>query len=118
MDFFRTLPYEFLYQKKLYDDTLFDFVFKPLGVDFGDKKLCVTHYKQWVKNFAKQMMPRVLRIKIRNNSEPLGENFLTKEMLHYLVENGVIKNDNDYLSTNEIMMLWYLQRVKKQLGEL
>lgn len=118
LDFFRTLSYRLLIDKKLYVSVLTEQYFVPMQVDFlVAQPLAALYRRQYWRSYVKQYVSRsaYLRYKAADKVDKLGEKFLTADMLADLVKWGICKDEHDYASYNEIMLLWYLQHVKRSL---
>lgn len=115
VDFFRCLPFEFLFKKKLYNDVLENDIFVNLNLNFVEPpKDSLFFKKQKIKNILKIFLPRFIHLKCKGNIDVLGEKYLTCEMVKELIDAGVMKDENDFLSQNEIMKSWYLLYLKSQ----
>lgn len=113
-NFFRSINYEQKYNTVFYDTFVEEKIFKPLNINYRKQK-STSCRKQHIKNLMKSFVPRRINLKLKNQTDLVTESYLAKEMLSELVETGVLKNEHDYFNSNEVMMLWYLEFVKKQL---
>ena len=71
---------------------------------------------QRFKNKIKLLLPRTLYLRYKQRSDLTTETYLLHEMLDELAKNGMANQLEDYVYGNELMLHWYLNRVKKQLG--
>lgn len=115
-DFLKFSDYFQIRDKSLYDYTVRNHVFAPMGVDFDNQPAGeMKYFLQRIKNVVKPFVSRDFYLKRKGNSDNLGEKYLTVDMLAELVEDGILRNSDDYLSQNEIMLRWYLSHVRKML---
>ena len=117
IDWFKRMPIAYLKGKHLYNETLYTHFFAPLQVTEGSLK---HDYQlttlQRLLGRLKLILPSSL-LTLRHRPDYLGEDILAEPLLEELIRDGVIGAENECLSSNEIMLRWYLHHVQQTLAE-
>jgi asparagine synthase (glutamine-hydrolysing) len=113
VEFFRKVPFSQRMHKKLYDDCLETFYFKPLNVYWDEEELnnpsAISKWPQ-IKRFLKKLVPGKIRyLKIKNQDWVCYYLFtgnMQEELEHLKL--GRVKKYNSF---NAIICRWYLARI-------
>lgn len=116
VQFFENLPYQQRFDVSFYHHFLLEKVFAPLQIAFQKPSSAKKMPLQRFKNKIKLLLPRTLYLRYKQRSDLTTETYLLHEMLDELAKNGMANQLEDYVNGNELMLHWYLNRVKKQLG--
>jgi asparagine synthase (glutamine-hydrolysing) len=110
-DFFRSLPFNYKINKRIYDKTLKEYYFKPFALNF-EKEFQATP-KDYCKNLLKQSLPSIFTNKY-NKIKTINDNcnylYITKQISS---NNFSIKKD--FSHPNQLMIHWYLQYLEQKL---
>jgi asparagine synthase (glutamine-hydrolysing) len=109
LTFFANLPLEYRISKELYESTLENRIFEPLGVNFTpDRRSLLSHRVsviQRIKNFAKQLLPKSF-IYRNYRYDPINAKLYTGVMFESMKRKGVKIN---YIGTNSVKAQWYIK---------
>ncbi|NVO11331.1 MAG: hypothetical protein HXX16_15325 [Bacteroidales bacterium] len=107
---FVELPLEHKKLKKLYDFTLENKLFKPLGVSFDTSgKVREKKIRVILINWAKPLFKSLLSAKIRYrffSDDPINGKIYTRELVKRMKRNGFKIN---YTGTNSVKAQWYIK---------
>jgi len=109
LTFFANLPLEYRISKELYESTLEDRIFEPLGINFTpDRRFLLSHSVsvfQRIKNFAKQLLPKSY-IYRKYRYDPISAKLYTGVMFEDMKKKGIKIN---YIGTNSVKAQWYIR---------
>jgi hypothetical protein len=116
IQFFSRLPFATLCEQSFYQDYLLKHVFEPLQIAFKKPANAVQLRRQRLKNLLKPWVPRNLYLRRKKQQDVTTETYLLNDMLAELsAVKGVELTLQNFASGNEVMLYWYLNRVKNQL---
>ena len=114
--FFRTVPFLFRENKKLYDDVLDEAFFRPLGISFSGKELKASALQvsmQKMKDAVRYLFPWSLVLKRVNNADWPHYQLLTHNMMRIIEENQG-KSFKHFKTYNAVICEWYLEYIKEK----
>lgn len=116
IQFFTRLPFAALCEPSFYEEYLLKHVFEPLQIAFKKPTHAAQLRKQRLKNRLKPWVPRNLYLRRKKQQDVTTETYLLNDMLAELsAVKGVELTLQNFASGNEVMLYWYLNRVKNQL---
>lgn len=116
IQFFTRLPFAALCEPSFYEEYLLKHVFEPLQIDFKKPTHATQLRKQRLKNRLKPWVHRNLYLRRKKQQDVTTETYLLNDMLAELsAVKGVELTLQNFASGNEVMLYWYLNRVKNQL---
>lgn len=116
IQFFSRLPFAALCEPSFYEEYLLKYVFEPLQIAFKKPTHAAQLRKQRLKNRLKPWVPRNLYLRRKKQQDVTTETYLLNDMLAELsAVKGVELTLQNFASGNEVMLYWYLNRVKNQL---
>lgn len=116
IQFFSRLPFAALCEPSFYEEYLLKHVFEPLQIAFKKPIHAAQLRKQRLKNRLKPWVPRNLYLRRKKQQDVTTETYLLNDMLAELsAVKGVELTLQNFASGNEVMLYWYLNRVKNQL---
>lgn len=116
IQFFSRLPFAALCEPSFYEEYLLKHVFEPLQIAFKKPTHAAQLRKQRLKNRLKPWVPRNLYLRRKKQQDVTTETYLLNDMLAELsAVKGVELTLQNFASGNEVMLYWYLNRVKNQL---
>lgn len=116
IQFFSRLPFAALCEPSFYEEYLLKHVFEPLQIAFKKPTRAAQLRKQRLKNRLKPWVPRNLYLRRKKQQDVTTETYLLNDMLAELsAVKGVELTLQNFASGNEVMLYWYLNRVKNQL---
>lgn len=116
IQFFSRLPFAALYELSFYEEYLLKHVFEPLQIAFKKPTHAAQLRKQRLKNLLKPWVSRNLYLRRKKQRDVTTETYLLNDMIAELSAiKGVALTLENFASGNEVMLYWYLNRVKNQL---
>lgn len=115
LDFFKELPYSQKLFKSLYNETLEEFYFKPLGLFFETDNIPkpIEYRKQKMKNTIKSLFPILKDVSFNKT-----DNICYREISNYLFDHYKYEKRNHFskVDLNAPIVDWYLQLFHKTEG--
>ncbi len=116
LNFFKNLPLELKKNKKLYDSTLEDKVFSPLGVDFSTPKpklkaSILLDTKMFIRRIVKKILPSGIKYRYFSY-DPINGRVYSNELRKSMKARGQKMNFN---STNSVKSQWYIWHLSNRL---
>lgn len=115
-DFFRSVPFQYRENKKLYDNVLDDVFFRPYDISFSGKELKASRTKiflQKLKDSVRYFFPWQMVLKRVNNADWPHYQLLTKDMLKFIEEKKMDKFVN-FKTYNAVICAWYINYIKEK----
>jgi len=109
LSFFKTMPYDYKENKKLYDDVLKNYYFKDFNVNFNNEiqPTNFTSSLQKIKNKVKLFLPYFIREKKLKKNDSLNYSIMIDELNESMKKNGIIPKPK-IKNYNEHLIQWYL----------
>ncbi|MBN2275295.1 MAG: asparagine synthase [Bacteroidales bacterium] len=116
VEFFRKVPYQYKLKKKLYNEVLEEYYFKPYGLCFEDemKVSGLTYRLQQIKTRLKSFLPYIIKKHSTLKVDWVNYHLITAPMAEQLKNAGLKYHIYD-LPFNIVIMQWYLAKLKGQI---
>jgi len=116
-DYFTSLPFEFKLNKKLYDKTLTENIFRDLGINLASELNPSMRSKTYqdFKERTKRYLPLTLINKFIELKSPLFYDEITKQLKQNIPE-GQLINPSQANYYNAYLTQWYLWRIKEKFN--
>lgn len=116
VEFFRCVPYKYKLKKRLYNEVLEDYYFKPFQLIFPDemKVSSLTYRLQRFKERLKRYMPYWIKKRSTLKIDWANYHLITAPMAEQLKTAGIKFRIYD-LPFNVVIMQWYLAKLKHEI---
>ena len=116
VEFFRKVPYRYKLKKKLYNEVLEEYYFKPYGLCFEDEMSVsgLTYRLQQIKSRIKPFLPYSIKKQSTLKVDWADYHLITAPMAEQLKKAGLDYRIYD-LPFNIVIMQWYLAKLKRQI---
>jgi len=116
VEFFRRVPFPYKFKKKLYNEVLEEYFFKPLGLCFKDemKPSVFTYRLQQIKARLKPVIPYVVKKRSNLKVDWADYHLITAPMVKQLKDSNLDFRIYD-VPFNSVIMQWYLAKLRHQI---